>query len=113
MFDGLKIAGLLTAFDFFEPLGTILSWTTPEFIKWQLQKPLRLHFKEIQDMVGHRISSGVKRPDIMQFVLENNDAKGMSRGEIEATVNLAMIAGSDTSATTLSGATWFLFSHPE
>ena len=64
-------------------------------------------------MVAKRIESGVKRPDIMQFVLENNSSKGMSRGEIEATVNLAMIAGSDTSATALTGLVWYLLHNPQ
>jgi cytochrome P450 len=48
----------------------------------------------------------------MSYVLRHNDEKGMSREEIQATFNVLMIAGSETTATLLAGCTYLLQKHP-
>jgi len=62
--------------------------------------------------IEKRLDQGNERPDFMSFVLRHNDEKGMSRAEIQATFNLLMIAGSETTATLLSGCAFLLQKNP-
>ena len=48
----------------------------------------------------------------MQYILENGGEKGMSRDEIDSNATFLILAGSDTSATTCTSATWFLVKNP-
>ena len=67
-----------------------------------------------KDKIEKRIDQGTEtdRPDFMSYVLRHNDEKGMSREEIQATFNVLMIAGSETTATLLAGCTYLLQKHP-
>ena len=57
-----------------------------------------------KERISKRIEQGTERPDFMSFVLRANETeKGMLREEIDATFNLIMIAGSETTATLLAG----------
>jgi cytochrome P450 len=62
--------------------------------------------------IEKRIDQGTDRPDFMSYVLRYNDEKGMSREEIQATFNVLMIAGSETTATLLAGCTYLLQKNP-
>ena len=62
--------------------------------------------------IEKRIDQGTDRPDFMSYVLRHNDEKGMSREEINATFNILMIAGSETTATLLSGCIYLLQKNP-
>lgn len=48
----------------------------------------------------------------MKFILENNYEKGMTRPEIDSTIQVLTFAGSETSATAISASTWFLLNDP-
>jgi cytochrome P450 len=65
-----------------------------------------------QQKVAERIEAGSERPDFMAQVMKNNDFtdvdKGMTRAEVDVTFNLLMIAGSETTATHLSGCMYLL-----
>jgi hypothetical protein len=65
--------------------------------------------------VEKRIKQGTTRPDFMSRVLENNrdDGTGITRGEIDATSVILIIAGSETTATLLSGAVYLLLRNPD
>ena len=67
---------------------------------------------DTKDKIEKRIDQGTDRPDFMSYVLRHNDEKGMSREEIQATFNVLMIAGSETTATLLAGCTYLLQKHP-
>lgn len=49
---------------------------------------------------------------ISSHILRHNDEKGMSIEEIKATSEILIIAGSETTATALSGATFYLLKNP-
>jgi cytochrome P450 len=61
-----------------------------------------------KDKIEKRIDQGTDRPDFMLFVLRHNDEKGMSREDIQATFNVLMVAGSETTATLLARYTYLL-----
>jgi len=73
----------------------------------------RQHYELVVERVHRRMNLEKKRPDIMSHVLEQNDENGMTIAEIEATLNILMVAGSETSATALSGITHFLTKSPQ
>ena len=53
------------------------------------------------------------RPDFMSAIIENNvNNKGLSQEEIQSNASLFVIAGSESVATNLSGATYFLLKNP-
>ncbi|KAF4633926.1 hypothetical protein G7Y89_g4186 [Cudoniella acicularis] len=60
-----------------------------------------------------RLSQGsTDRADFMSYILRYNDEKGMTVPEIESNASLLIIAGSETTATFLSGITYHLLSNP-
>jgi cytochrome P450 len=63
-----------------------------------------------QKLIDKRIKQGAGRPDFMSRVIENNrdDGTGITRDEIDATMALLVIAGSETTATLLSGCVYLL-----
>lgn len=65
--------------------------------------------------VTDRIENGSDRPDFMSEILKNQGEKGKSltRGEIDSNAVLFLIAGSETTATLLSGVTYLLLKNPE
>ncbi|KAI0997610.1 Cytochrome P450 monooxygenase [Podosphaera aphanis] len=53
------------------------------------------------------------RVDFMSYILKYNDEKGMSLPEIESNATLLIMAGSETTASYLSGVTYHLLINPE
>jgi cytochrome P450 len=52
------------------------------------------------------------RKDFMSYILRHNDERGLSLPEIQETAVVLIIAGSETTATFLSGFTYFLLQSP-
>jgi cytochrome P450 len=61
-----------------------------------------------RDKIERRIDQVTDKHDFMSYVLKYNDERGMSREEIQETFNILMIAGSETTATLLSGCLYLL-----
>lgn len=61
-----------------------------------------------------RIAQGSYRPDFISYILKNNDIgeKALTMPEIVANSALLMVGGSETTATTLSGATYLMLRNP-
>ena len=57
-------------------------------------------------------SGGTDREDFMSYILRHNDEKGMTPDEIGENANVLIIAGSETTATLLSGTTFWLLKNP-
>jgi len=71
-----------------------------------LIKTQKDHFDQIGDKVQRRLNWEVERPDIMSHVIQHNNEKdgtGMTLEEIQATFMILTTAGSETTATALSG----------
>jgi cytochrome P450 len=69
----------------------------------------------VSGKVSRRIETGdVEKPDLMTGILKNNteDGTGITRDEIDATASVLTIAGSETTATLLSGCTNLLLQNP-
>ncbi len=70
-------------------------------------------FKKAQAKVHQRLNATVESPDFMKAVLRYNNEKGMSVPEIESSFPLILIAGSETTATSLVGTALGLMQQPD
>ncbi|KAI8952234.1 putative cytochrome P450 monooxygenase [Xylaria longipes] len=66
----------------------------------------------VYEKVGERMKGG-ERPDFMEGLLRKKDELDLDQTRLTVNAILLIIAGSETTATLLSGATWLLTSHPE
>ncbi|KAL8946313.1 MAG: hypothetical protein Q9222_007269 [Ikaeria aurantiellina] len=71
IFGYIRFGIIMTGFDYFPPMGTIVMALIPPSMK-QIAKQ---HFEWSQKKIGRRIESGSKRPDFMTYILENNNGK--------------------------------------
>jgi len=94
-----------------------------------LGKPLRMllprsllkkraeHANMANEKIHRRLDQGVlgdtQKNDFMTYVLRYNDDKGMSVPEIEATMRVLVVAGSETTATALAGIIGNLLRNPD
>lgn len=108
IFMGLKAGTILTIFDYFGPVRSLMKWILPIVTAHEA----RTHFDWSRKRIDQRIQAKTDRPDFMTHILQNNNEKGITRDEIDSTVALLILAGSDTSATTSCSSTWFLLKNP-
>ncbi|KAH2090173.1 hypothetical protein KXW32_002774 [Aspergillus fumigatus] len=71
------------------------------------------HWRMSKDKVGHRLDLQATRPDFVSYILRHNDERGMTRQEIEENAGVLILAGSETTATLLSGCPFYVLKHPE
>jgi cytochrome P450 len=79
------------------------------------QKKLE-HWNYSKERVDRRLASTPDRPDLWTKILEKgapNDPTGLSMGEHHSLASLFMIAGTETTATALSGTTYHLMMNPD
>ena len=108
VYRGVKFGMILTAFDYFPPMGAVVKWCIPPSVR----EKARESFIYTQKKIDQRIALKSDRPDFIKYILENNREGGMTREDINSTVTLLVLAGSETSATTLTAATYYSLNHP-
>ncbi|OBR14494.1 Cytochrome P450 [Colletotrichum higginsianum IMI 349063] len=90
---------------------------TRPFARWLVPKKLKesqgFHNQLSMDKVRRRMALGESRPDFVQSMMLKEGSLAMSKPEIEQTADLLIIAGSETTASVLSGVTFFLTTHPD
>jgi len=70
------------------------------------------HIGTAMQAVGRRIENGSEHRDFLHYILAANDEKGMSREEINVNAFSLTIAGSESTATALAGAAFFMLTNP-
>ncbi|OJD29903.1 cytochrome p450 [Diplodia corticola] len=95
----------------FPMLGKIMSW----FIPQSLIDQQKAHFQHSAERVDRRLEKGVDgdKPDIWGLVLAKGKDNQLGLGEMHANSSIFMIAGSETTATLLSGLTFYLLKNPD
>ena len=87
-------------------------------VNFLMQKRIRGIYDQLSDYAKEKVKSrlecGTDRPDIMSYITRN-DKKGreMSRLEIESSARSLVLAGSETTAGLLAGATYYLCMNPQ
>ncbi|KAM0425583.1 hypothetical protein ACHAPT_009114 [Fusarium lateritium] len=84
----------------------------PVLLPPQLKRSLEEHYQLSKSTAMKRIESrDTDREDFMSYILRHNDEKGMTRSEIAENAKILIIAGSETTATLLSGVTFQLLTN--
>lgn len=109
IFAGVKagtIIGLVRRVPYLEPLKILF---TPK----KLMNAKLDHQKLTKEKVQVRMGKSNDRPDFFANILKQKDpSKTFSEGELYSNADVLIIAGSETTATLLSGATYFLLRSP-
>ena len=71
------------------------------------------HRKLTQEKVKRRIDNNASRPDFMDHILRQPPGKGLTFGEMLSNSATLIQAGSETTATLLSGSLYLLLRHPD
>ena len=111
LFTQFKSATLLIALRL-SGLNRALRFIIPR----SLLEKRKAHTKMTNERINRRLNlsgTDAQRNDFMTYVLRYNDEKGMSVPEIETTFRILVLAGSETTATALSGMTNYLIRSPE
>lgn len=93
----------------------VLRNIVPLLVPQKIQQQRLDHFEYTRAKVGKRLEMGddPQRADFMSYVCRFNDEKGMSRAEIDATFNTLVVAGSETTASLLTGSIHELLLNPK
>jgi len=108
IFDSIKAVSFMTSAKRFPPLDGLLIRLTPKHLLEKRDSHQRL----VKEKVAKRMEQQSDRPDFMSAIMKNNDGKGMTLPEITSNAGPMIIAGSETTATLLQGATYYLLSNP-
>lgn len=84
------------------------------FVPRSIRELEKMHYQHAADRVDRRLEkeTDINKPDIWSLVL-NKGRDELSRGQMHANSSLFMIAGTETTATLLSGLTFYLLKNPE
>lgn len=86
----------------------------PYLIPSQTRRMMSDHWAATQKKVSQRLELGAKRPDFISPIIKyNEEGKGLTKGEIQSCASLFIVAGSDSTATVLTGTTYYLLQHPK
>lgn len=117
LFNSVKAATYLASARFYPAIDYVLL----KLVSPSLQKTVEDHYQQIVDKVDRRFNWELEREDIMSHIIKAREqaegkssaSKGMSIDEINSTFTVLTTAGSETTATTLSGTINYLINCPE
>ncbi|KAH8810751.1 putative benzoate 4-monooxygenase cytochrome P450 [Xylogone sp. PMI_703] len=93
---------------FFPPVKQLLLSLIPK----NMVASRKYQYEFSASRVSERLTQGTERPDFMSYILRENGENGMTVNELQVGAQILIIAGSETTATLLSGATYLLLCHP-
>ncbi|KAF2203657.1 cytochrome P450 [Delitschia confertaspora ATCC 74209] len=111
LFNSVKAASFVISARYYPTINWLLNKCIPPSLK----KMQRDHFQQIADKVERRLNWELERPDIMSNVIKEkaNGEMSLPIGEINTTFMVLTTAGSETTATVLSGTLNYLVANPE
>ncbi|TPX17045.1 uncharacterized protein E0L32_012302 [Thyridium curvatum] len=80
---------------------------------WFVQRSRREHLHRVKEKLERRMALDVERPDFIEGLLKKKDEWNLSLDRLQSNANTLIVAGSETTATLLTGVTYLLLSHPE
>ena len=112
LFTQFKAAALFISLRFFGLDGPVKAMLPKSLLRKRTD-----HAKMANERIHRRLNQGqradAQRNDFMTYILRHNDEKGMTVPEIEQTMRVLVVAGSETTATALSGMVRNLLRSPE
>lgn len=93
----------------------VLDWLAKRLTPASLVQMERMHHAHSADRVDRRLEQGSDEPDIWNLILsaEEKGNGGLDKKDMYINAGVFMIAGTETTATLLSGLTWLLCKNPE
>lgn len=107
IFDQIFYACVSRAFQYFPLLWSIVQRLIPKSVHEMAEASVKFS----ADRVDKRLEMETERPDIFGLVLKHEAGSKMPRNEMHANADLLMIAGTETTATMLSGLTFNLLTN--
>ncbi|KAF2730885.1 cytochrome P450 [Polyplosphaeria fusca] len=109
LFDNIKLVQLMSVLRQYPPLTGLLNMLIPAHIKEKRQTVI-MHSV---DKVQKRLQRQTSRPDIWSYILRHSSTaefqgKGLHPTEMKSNGSLFMLAGTETTATELSGLSYYL-----
>jgi cytochrome P450 len=108
IFDQIFYACVSRAFQYFPLLWSVIQRLIPRSVHEMAEASVKFS----ADRVDKRLEMETERPDIFGLVLKHEAGSKMPRQEMHANADLLMIAGTETTATMLSGLTFNLLTNP-
>ncbi|KAJ5935122.1 Cytochrome monooxygenase lcsI [Penicillium verhagenii] len=108
VFTSVKSSVLLRPLRVYPSLGPIVRLFLPR----NIMKMRNEHFEMSTEKVRRRLDTKTERPDFMTYILRHNDDRAMTKREMESNAALLILAGSETTASLLSGFTFYLVQTP-
>ncbi|KAK6813703.1 hypothetical protein RU639_010291 [Aspergillus parasiticus] len=109
LFSSVKAASFIAAARYYPWAESLLKKCIPR----SLQEKRKRHYQQIVDKVDRRLSWELQRPDIMSYLINESGQVVFSREELNATFLILTTAGSETTATVLTGILAYLVNQPE
>jgi cytochrome P450 len=109
LFDSIKGVTILMVINSLPVVSSSANFLLGGFI----ERAHRRHLKYSADRVDRRLASQTTRPDIWTQVLRREGDQALSLGEMHANSDLFMIAGTETTATLVSGLFYLLLMNPD
>ncbi|KAH7174263.1 cytochrome P450 [Fusarium flagelliforme] len=109
VFAMLKMLPIVTMINYYPILNALFTRFEPKFVTEQRVT----HCKHAAERVDRRLESGSDKPDVWNFVLEAKEGKGLTVEEMHSNAELFMLAGSETTATVMSGFLYYLLKSPD
>lgn len=108
LFDGIKMGCVLMTINRYPTLQRISTYITPKSIQEKIDAQSQL----VRENVAKRKEFQTDRADIMSYILKQQEKSDMTDEEINSNTTLLIVAGSETTATLMSGATYLLLTNP-
>ncbi|KAH8666581.1 cytochrome P450 [Xylariales sp. PMI_506] len=109
VFGTVKFGSIPTTLNYlgFRPLIKLL------FRSGALASRAKTMKRYVAELMRHRLDMGKSRDDLIEGLVKRQDELNLGFGKLCGNAFILVLAGSETSATTLSGATYFLLKHPD
>lgn len=108
IFDQIFYACVSRAFQYFPLIWAFVQLMIPKSVHRIAEASVEFSASRVEK----RLAMDVERPDIFGLILKHEAGSQMPRQEMHANADLLMIAGTETTATMLSGLTYNLLTNP-
>ncbi|TEA21692.1 Cytochrome P450 monooxygenase FUM2 [Colletotrichum sidae] len=109
IFESLKMLPIASMINYYPVLNAIFARFEPKSVTEQRVT----HCKHSEERVNRRLQDGSDQPDVWNLVLGAKEGKGLTLEEMHSNAELFMLAGSETTATLLSGCLYNLLTNPD
>ena len=110
LFKGVKYLSVLEIGTVYPIIGAVFSCVHTFFPKFGESQEKHREYTEMASQT--RLTTKTEKKDFVSYIPRDKESKGMTDDEITENVGLFMVAGSETTATLLSGATYYLLTNP-